>query len=170
MTCGAAAVEAAQAISADLFLLGVTGVHATAGLTTGDVEEAAMKRALAGRAADTFVLASAEKIGVASPYRVLPFGDIAGIVTDTAADDPTVAAAAGPRRHHPHRPRLTRTGGCVRLVAAPSRRRVGNVRPRADKCARHTGRNCPEREQLRLAGRRFCEWRRGPRGQPARRR
>ncbi|WEO77376.1 DeoR/GlpR family DNA-binding transcription regulator [Cryobacterium sp. SO2] len=91
VTCGAAAVEAAQAISADLFLLGVTGVHATAGLTTGDVEEAAMKRALAGRAADTVVLASAEKIGVASPYRVLPFGDIAGIVTDTAADDPTVA-------------------------------------------------------------------------------
>ena len=84
VTCGAAAVEAAQAITADLFLLGVTGVHPTAGLTTGDVEEAAMKRALAGRAADTYVLASAEKIGVASPYRVLPFADIAGIITDTA--------------------------------------------------------------------------------------
>lgn len=91
VTCGAAAVEAAQAITADLFLLGVTGVHATAGLTTGDVEEAAMKRALAGRAADTVVLASAEKIGVASPYRVLAFTEIAGIVTDTAPDDPTVA-------------------------------------------------------------------------------
>jgi DeoR/GlpR family transcriptional regulator of sugar metabolism len=92
VTCGAAAVEAAQAISADLFLLGVTGVHATAGLTTGDVEEAAMKRALAGRAAETVVLASAEKIGVASPYRVLPFTEIAGIVTDTAPADPTVVA------------------------------------------------------------------------------
>ncbi|TFD93468.1 DeoR/GlpR transcriptional regulator [Cryobacterium lactosi] len=90
VTCGAAAVEAAQAITADLFLLGVTGVHPTAGLTTGDVEEAAMKRALAGRAADTFVLASAEKIGAASPYRVLPFAEIAGIVTDTAADDATL--------------------------------------------------------------------------------
>jgi len=95
VTCGAAAVEAAQAITADLFLLGVTGVHPTAGLTTGDVEEAAMKRALAGRAADTFVLASAEKIGVASPYRVLPFGEIAGIVSDTAADDPTLAELRG---------------------------------------------------------------------------
>jgi DeoR/GlpR family transcriptional regulator of sugar metabolism len=91
VTCGAAAVEAAQAISADLFLLGVTGVHATAGLTTGDVEEAAMKRALAGRAADTYVLASVEKIGVASPYRVLPYDEIAGIVTDSPADDPTLA-------------------------------------------------------------------------------
>jgi len=87
VTCGAAAVEAAQAITADLFLLGVTGVHPSAGLTTGDVEEAAMKRALAGRAADTYVLASAEKIGVASPYRVLPFADIAGIITDTALTD-----------------------------------------------------------------------------------
>ena len=86
VTCGAAAVEAAQAITADLFLLGVTGVHPSAGLTTGDVEEAAMKRALAGRAADTYVLASAEKIGVASPYRVLGFGEIAGIVVDTADD------------------------------------------------------------------------------------
>jgi len=90
VACGAAAVEAAQAVSADLFLLGVTGVHATAGLTTGDVEEAAMKRALAGRAADTYVLASAEKIGAASPYRVLPLGEVAGIVTDTAADHPAL--------------------------------------------------------------------------------
>lgn len=92
VTCGAAAVEAAQAISADLFLLGVTGVHATEGLTTGDVEEAAMKRALAGRAADTYVLASTEKIGVASPYRVLPLSEIAAVITDTDGDDPTICA------------------------------------------------------------------------------
>jgi DeoR/GlpR family transcriptional regulator of sugar metabolism len=91
VTCGAAAVEAAQAISADVFLLGVTGVHAAAGLTTGDVEEAAMKRALAARAADTYVLASAEKIGVASPYRVLPLSEIAGIVTDAHDAGRTVA-------------------------------------------------------------------------------
>jgi DeoR/GlpR family transcriptional regulator of sugar metabolism len=91
VTCGAAAVEAAQAITADLFLLGVTGVHATAGLATGEVEEAAMKRALAGRAADTYALASAEKIGVASPYRVLPFSDIAGVITDSATDARAVA-------------------------------------------------------------------------------
>lgn len=90
VTCGAAAVEAAQAVSADLFLLGVTGVHPEHGLTTGDPEEAAMKRALAARAADTYVLASAEKVGAVSPYRVLPLSDVAGVVTDTAPDDPTV--------------------------------------------------------------------------------
>jgi DeoR/GlpR family transcriptional regulator of sugar metabolism len=102
VTCGAAAVEAAQGVSADVFLLGVTGVHHEAGLTTGDADEAAMKRALARRAADTFVLASAEKVGAASPFLVLPVSDVSGIVTDAPADEPTIVriAAAGTRMIH----------------------------------------------------------------------
>jgi DeoR/GlpR family transcriptional regulator of sugar metabolism len=102
VTCGAAAVEAAQGISADVFLLGVTGVHHETGLTTGDADEAAMKRALSRRAADTFVLASAEKVGAASPFLVLPISDVSGIVTDAPVDDPTIAriAAAGTRVIH----------------------------------------------------------------------
>lgn len=79
---GAAAIEAAQRISADLFLLGVTGVHPDAGLTTGDPDEAAMKRALACRAAETYVLGSAEKIGTASPFTVLDFAEVSGVITD----------------------------------------------------------------------------------------
>lgn len=86
VTCGAAAAEAAAQISADVFLLGVTGVHPTAGLTTADPDEAAMKRALAARAADTYVLASTEKIGAASRYTVLPLDAITAIVTDVEAD------------------------------------------------------------------------------------
>ncbi|MGA5194198.1 DeoR/GlpR family DNA-binding transcription regulator [Streptomyces exfoliatus] len=82
VACGAAAVEAAQNVSADLCLLGVTGVHPEAGLTTGDAEEAAMKRALAARAADTHILASSEKIGTASRFRVLPWEEITGLITD----------------------------------------------------------------------------------------
>ena len=58
-------VEAAKQVSADAFFMGVTGVHPDAGLTTGDAEEAAMKRALAGRPGECYVLASAEKIGAA---------------------------------------------------------------------------------------------------------
>ncbi|WP_086851906.1 DeoR/GlpR family DNA-binding transcription regulator [Amycolatopsis kentuckyensis] len=92
VTCGAAAAEAAQSISADVFLLGVTGVHPEAGLTTGDADEAAMKRTLARRAADTYVLASAEKLGAASRFTVLPFADVAGIVTD--AEDQNVQKLA----------------------------------------------------------------------------
>lgn len=92
MASGAAAVEAAQSITADLFLLGVTGVHPEAGLTTGDADEAAMKRALSRRAADTYVLASAEKIGAASPFSVLSLDEVTGIVTDVAAGNRTVRA------------------------------------------------------------------------------
>jgi DeoR/GlpR family transcriptional regulator of sugar metabolism len=84
------AADAARAISADLFLLGVTGVHPVEGLTTGDAEEAAMKRTLAGRAADTYVLASREKMGAASAYGVVALADVAGVVTDAPGDDPTV--------------------------------------------------------------------------------
>ncbi|GAA1673305.1 DeoR/GlpR family DNA-binding transcription regulator [Glycomyces endophyticus] len=90
VACGAAAVEAAQQVSADLCLIGVTGVHPEAGLTTGDAEEAAMKRALAARAAETYVLASSEKIGTASRYRVLDWGQVAGLVTDADPRDPVV--------------------------------------------------------------------------------
>ncbi|MFI0896601.1 DeoR/GlpR family DNA-binding transcription regulator [Streptomyces sp. NPDC020983] len=87
VTCGAAAVEAAQNVSAEICLLGVTGVHPEAGLTTGDADEAAMKRALSARAADTYVLASREKIGTASPYRVLPWEDVSGLITDAGPHD-----------------------------------------------------------------------------------
>ncbi|MEJ3658638.1 DeoR/GlpR family DNA-binding transcription regulator [Actinomycetes bacterium KLBMP 9759] len=89
VTCGAAAVEAAAGVAADVFLLGVTGVHHEAGLTTGDADEAAMKRALARRAADTYVMASAEKVGAASRFAVLPLTSVTGVVTDA---DPAGAA------------------------------------------------------------------------------
>ncbi|WP_299537404.1 DeoR/GlpR family DNA-binding transcription regulator [uncultured Streptomyces sp.] len=95
VTCGAAAVEAAQNVSADVFFVGVTGVHPEAGLTTGDAEDAAMKRALAARAADTYVLASCEKIGTASRFRVLPWEEISGLITDRAPQDPVVAELVG---------------------------------------------------------------------------
>lgn len=90
VTCGAAAVEAAQNVSADLCLLGVTGMHPEAGLTTGDAEEAAMKRALSARAADTYILASSEKIGTASRFRVLPWEKVSGLITDADPHDTVV--------------------------------------------------------------------------------
>ncbi|OHV35649.1 MULTISPECIES: DeoR/GlpR family DNA-binding transcription regulator [Pseudofrankia] len=101
VACGAAAVEAARGLHADLFLLGVTGVHPEAGLTTGDADEAAMKRALAHQAADTYVLASSEKIGTASRFTVLPLAEVAGVVTDASADNPTVRALDVPVIHAP---------------------------------------------------------------------
>jgi DeoR/GlpR family transcriptional regulator of sugar metabolism len=86
VTCGAIATEAISGLHADAFFMGVTGVHPDGGLTTGDAEEAAMKRALSHRCADTYVLASSEKIGAVSPHRVVDWGDITAVITDPAAD------------------------------------------------------------------------------------
>jgi DeoR/GlpR family transcriptional regulator of sugar metabolism len=94
VACGAATAEAAAGISADLFFLGVTGVHPDAGLTTGDAEEAAMKRTLAGRAAETYVLASTEKIGAISAYKVLDLAAVTAVVTDADPSDPVLGQLA----------------------------------------------------------------------------
>jgi DeoR/GlpR family transcriptional regulator of sugar metabolism len=91
VTMGAAAAEAANRITADLFLLGVTGIHPTAGLTTGDADEAAMKRILSSRAAETLALGSTEKIGAASRHQVLALDEVSGLVLDSAADATALA-------------------------------------------------------------------------------
>jgi DeoR/GlpR family transcriptional regulator of sugar metabolism len=73
---GASALEAISRVRADTFFLGVTGVHAEAGLTTGDAEEAAVKRAISRQSGETVVLASAEKLGAASPFQVLDLAHV----------------------------------------------------------------------------------------------
>ena len=83
---GAAAIEAIERIHADTYFMGVTGVHPKTGLTTGDYEEAAVKRALSHAAAETFVLASSEKLGAASPYAVVPLDEVSAIITERGAD------------------------------------------------------------------------------------
>jgi DeoR/GlpR family transcriptional regulator of sugar metabolism len=46
--------------------MGVTGIHPEVGLSTGDLEEAHIKRRAVRCAAETIVLASAEKLNAAS--------------------------------------------------------------------------------------------------------
>ena len=77
---GASVIDAASRLRADLFFLGVTGVHPEAGLSTGDAEEAAVKRALHARAAETVVLASPEKLMAASPFIVAPLAEASQVV------------------------------------------------------------------------------------------
>jgi DeoR/GlpR family transcriptional regulator of sugar metabolism len=64
--------------------MGVAGVHPDTGLTTGDAEEAAVKRALCRFAAETVVLASGEKIGAASPYVIVPLAEVGTIIVEAA--------------------------------------------------------------------------------------
>jgi DeoR/GlpR family transcriptional regulator of sugar metabolism len=77
---GASVIEGVARVRADLYLMGVTGVHAEAGLTTGDFEEAAVKRALHERAAETVVLATLDKLGAASPFTVAALKELAALV------------------------------------------------------------------------------------------
>jgi len=77
---GAAAVEAIGRLRADLYFMGVCSLHPEAGLSTGDFEEACVKRALCHAAAETIVLASPEKIATAAPYQVVALSDVDGIV------------------------------------------------------------------------------------------
>lgn len=87
VTVGTAAVEALAHIRADTYFMGVTGVHPTEGFSTGDLEEAYMKRALAARAADVVALASTEKLGAASPYVIGGIAMAQSVVVDHTAPD-----------------------------------------------------------------------------------
>jgi DeoR/GlpR family transcriptional regulator of sugar metabolism len=89
---GAAVIEAASRFRADLFFMGVTGVHPQAGLSTGDAEDADVKRALHERAAETVVLASSEKLLRASPYVIAPITAAALIVVAPRTPTKTLAA------------------------------------------------------------------------------
>lgn len=82
VSVGAACIEAIARLHADIFFMGVTGVHPQTGLTTGDFEEAQIKRALCRAAAETYVLASSEKLNAASPYQVIDLKDVTGIITE----------------------------------------------------------------------------------------
>lgn len=77
---GAALIDAASKLRADVYFMGVTGVHPKAGLSTGDAEEAAVKRALHERSAETIVLASSEKLLAASAFVVTPLSEVDAIV------------------------------------------------------------------------------------------
>ncbi len=84
---GAATVAAIAAIRIDVFFLGVTAIHPAHGLSTGDYEEATVKRTILAQSAETFVIATASKFGAASPHRVASPQDIAGLIVEADMDD-----------------------------------------------------------------------------------
>lgn len=88
---GAAATEAITRVRADIYFMGVTGVHPEIGLTTGDAEEAAVKRTLSRHAAETVVLASREKLGAASPYVIVPLAEVGTLVIEGGLPDELAA-------------------------------------------------------------------------------
>jgi DeoR/GlpR family transcriptional regulator of sugar metabolism len=88
---GAAAIEAIARIRADLYFMGVTGIHPQAGLSTGDLEEAHIKRALIASASETYVLVSAEKLNAASPYVIASITDVDGMIVEPGVSAESLA-------------------------------------------------------------------------------
>ena len=68
-------------VTADLCLLGVTGVHPDLGLTTGDSAEAGLKRGIMESAGETVVLATPDKIGTSSPWQIAGLDQIATLIS-----------------------------------------------------------------------------------------
>jgi len=91
VTVGAAAVEAFRDIRADLCFLGVSSLHPEVGITTRDLEEVYVKRAMIASAAEVVALASAEKLGTASPYVVGPLSDLTHLITERSVPNETLA-------------------------------------------------------------------------------
>lgn len=77
---GAAAMAQISLLRPDIFFLGVTAVHPSQGLSTGDMEEAAIKRHIASRAAETFVLVTEEKLDASSSCAIMPVCELSGMI------------------------------------------------------------------------------------------
>lgn len=98
MVATGATTQAGYALlRADLCLLGVTGVHAETGLTTGDPEEAALKRQMMQSAAETVVLATSDKLDTTSPWIIAPLTAISTLITPDPRPDWLAAGVAHQR-------------------------------------------------------------------------
>ena len=82
VTLGTTSAEVSLRVRADTYVMGVTGLHPETGATTGDGEEAAIKRLIAQQSAETIVLTTREKLATASPYSIMPLSEIATLVTE----------------------------------------------------------------------------------------
>jgi len=88
---GAATVEAFRQIRADICFLGIYSVHPEIGISTPDLEEAYVKRAMIASAAEAVALASAEKLGTAAPYIIGPLSDLTHLVTERSVPEEALA-------------------------------------------------------------------------------
>ncbi|UJW76451.1 DeoR/GlpR family DNA-binding transcription regulator [Rhizobium sp. SL42] len=88
---GAAAIAAIDRLRPDVFFLGVTAAHPVEGLTTGDFEEAAIKRRILERSAATYVPLTADKLGAVSPCLVAKVPEVTGLIVATGNEPDRLA-------------------------------------------------------------------------------
>jgi len=84
---GAEAISALRRVRADACVLGVCALHPEAGLSTDDLEEAHVKRAMVEASADVIALATADKLRAGSAYIVAPVAELTHLVAAADATD-----------------------------------------------------------------------------------
>src|SRR5471030_2874825 len=113
---GPTALEAIAQIRADVYFMGVCSLHPESGISTGDFDEAGIKRALSEASQRTVVLASPEKLAWASPSRCPLSSDATAAATGRwptsrrrsrrpAPARPAAAQTPAPDNAHPDRGR-----------------------------------------------------------------
>ena len=88
---GTQAALAIGLLRPDLFFMGVTAANSAAGFSTGDAEEAAIKRLIARQSRDVWVLLTAEKLGLQSPVTIMPLVEAAGVVVSASSAEGNLA-------------------------------------------------------------------------------
>jgi DeoR/GlpR family transcriptional regulator of sugar metabolism len=90
VTTGSAAISAIASLHVDLCLLGVCSLHPEVGISTPDMEEAAVKRAMLACANQAAALAVADKLDTASTYVVAPITALTYLITERSIAEETL--------------------------------------------------------------------------------
>jgi DeoR/GlpR family transcriptional regulator of sugar metabolism len=87
VTLGAAAVDFIRGVRADACVLGICALHPEQGVTTDDLEEAHVKRAMVAAAADVIAIATTDKLNAGSTYLVAEAAELTHLVAQATAGD-----------------------------------------------------------------------------------
>lgn len=90
VTTGTIAVNTIASMHVDLCMLGVCSLHPTIGVTTPDIEEAAVKRTMIASANQVAALAVADKLDTASTYVVAPITALTYLITERSIPEETL--------------------------------------------------------------------------------
>ena len=90
VTYGEVTLDGLRMVRPDLYLLGMCSLHPELGISTPNLDEAYLKRAMIAAAAEVVALASPEKLNTAAPYIVGPLSDLNEILTSRSVDEETL--------------------------------------------------------------------------------
>lgn len=88
---GPSTIRAIRDFYTDKVFIGVNGIHADKGLTSGNPEEAAVNRALIEQAAQRIVVADHTKLGAVFQAAICPTSMVHTLITDSDATDESIA-------------------------------------------------------------------------------